>query len=107
VSEPVVSAGKLVRDDEGQPLFVQRYSDRLLAELLRARRSVRRERSFQLPALHSIADSVSRWARARPLAAAWAERLTYGLEARGREVPPRDVVSTPSPAICCVRATQI
>jgi hypothetical protein len=58
VPEPLVSAGKLVRDDDGQPIFIQRYSDRLLAELLRARRAVRRERSvhFQLPALHSVAD---------------------------------------------------
>jgi hypothetical protein len=30
VPEPLVSAGKLVRDDEGQPIVVRRYSDHLL-----------------------------------------------------------------------------
>jgi hypothetical protein len=61
VQEPIVSGGSMVRDDTGQPIFVRRYSDRLLAELLRARRPLRRERSvhFQLPALHSIADAVA------------------------------------------------
>src|SRR5690349_19315445 len=29
VAEPLVSAGKLVRDDTGQPVTVQRYSDNL------------------------------------------------------------------------------
>jgi hypothetical protein len=38
VQEPIVSGGSMVRDDAGQPIFVRRYSDRLLAELLRARR---------------------------------------------------------------------
>jgi hypothetical protein len=36
VSEPLVSAGKLVCDAEGQPMVIQRYSDHLLALLLRA-----------------------------------------------------------------------
>jgi hypothetical protein len=59
VPEPLVSAGKLVRDDDGQPIMVRRYSDRLLAELLRARRPPPRERSvhFHLPVLHSMADA--------------------------------------------------
>ena len=30
VPEPLVSAGKLVRDDNGQPITVRRYSDSLL-----------------------------------------------------------------------------
>ena len=36
--EPVVSDGKVVRDDAGQPLSTQRYSDALLIELLKANR---------------------------------------------------------------------
>ena len=38
VAEPLVSAGKLVRDDDGQPLAIRRYSDNLLIALLKARR---------------------------------------------------------------------
>ncbi len=59
VPELLVSAGKLVRDDQGQPITVRRYSDNLLLALLRAHRPPRRERSvrFQLPALHSAADA--------------------------------------------------
>ena len=61
VAEPLVSAGRLVRDDDGQPIAVRRYSDNLLLALLRARRPPRRERSvrFQLPALRSAADAAS------------------------------------------------
>jgi hypothetical protein len=61
VSEPLVSAGKLVRGDDGQPIMVQRYSDNLLLALLRAHRLPWRERSvrFQLPALRSVADAAS------------------------------------------------
>ena len=61
VPELLVSAGKLVRDDQGQPITVRRYSDNLLLALLRAHRPPRRERSvrFQLPALHSAADAAS------------------------------------------------
>jgi hypothetical protein len=59
VAEPLVSAGKLVRDDDGQPLAVRRYSDNLLLALLKAHRPPRRERSvlFRLPALRSAADA--------------------------------------------------
>jgi len=39
--EPVVSAGKLVRDDDGNPVMVRRYSDTLLLALLRAHRPAR------------------------------------------------------------------
>jgi hypothetical protein len=38
VREPLVSGGKLVRGDDGQPLSIQRYSDQLLTLLLRAHR---------------------------------------------------------------------
>jgi hypothetical protein len=38
VSEPVISMGKLVRDDNGEPVTIQRYSDNLLLSLLRAHR---------------------------------------------------------------------
>jgi hypothetical protein len=61
VLEPLVSAGKLVRDDEGKPISVRRYSDNLLLTLLKAHRPPRRERSvrFQLPPLHSAADGAA------------------------------------------------
>ncbi len=38
VQEPVVSSGKVVRDDDGQPIAIRRYSDMLLLALLKARR---------------------------------------------------------------------
>jgi hypothetical protein len=59
ISEPLVSAGKLVRGDDGQPITVRRYSDNLLLVLLKARRLPRRERSvrFQLPPLRSAANA--------------------------------------------------
>ena len=41
VSEPLVSAGKLVRDDDDRPMVIQRYSDQLLIALLRAHRPER------------------------------------------------------------------
>jgi hypothetical protein len=61
VPEPLVSAGKLVRDDEGQPMTVRRYSDNLLLALLKAHRPPRRERSvrLQLPPLDSAADGAA------------------------------------------------
>jgi len=55
VPEPLVSAGKLVRDDNGQPIMVPRYSDTLLLALLRARRQ--RSVRLQLPALRSETDA--------------------------------------------------
>ena len=46
IPEPLVSAGRLVRDDADQPLIVQRYSDQLLLALLRAHKPEKfRERS--------------------------------------------------------------
>jgi len=47
VAEPLVSAGKLVRGDDGQPIMVRRYSDKLLLELLRANRRPQRERMMR------------------------------------------------------------
>jgi hypothetical protein len=38
VEEPLVSAGRLVLDADGQPLTVRRYSDRLLELLLKSKR---------------------------------------------------------------------
>jgi hypothetical protein len=61
VQEPLVSAGKLVRDDDGQLIAIRRYSDNLLLALLKARRPPRHEGTvrFQLPVLQSAADAVS------------------------------------------------
>jgi len=61
VPEPLVSGGKLVRDAEGQPITIRRYSDNLLLALIRAHRPPRRERAvpFQLPVLHSAADAAA------------------------------------------------
>jgi hypothetical protein len=41
VQEPLVSAGKIVRDDDGLPIAIRRYSDTLLLALLKAHRSQR------------------------------------------------------------------
>jgi hypothetical protein len=78
VTEPLVSAGKLVRDDDGQPISVRRYSDHLLLALLKAHRPPRRERSvrFQLPALRSAADAAG--AMASITAAVAAGEITPG-----------------------------
>jgi hypothetical protein len=38
VPVPLVSAGKIVRDDDGQPIAIRRYSDNLLLALLKAHR---------------------------------------------------------------------
>ena len=61
VQEPLVSAGKLVRDDDGQPIAVRRYSDNVLLALLKAHRPPGRQRSvrFKLPQLRSAADAAS------------------------------------------------
>ena len=37
-NEPAISAGKWVHDDEGQPAYIRKYSDRLLEVLLRGAR---------------------------------------------------------------------
>jgi len=37
VDEPLVSVGKIVRDDSGQPIMMKKYSDQLLITLLKAR----------------------------------------------------------------------
>jgi hypothetical protein len=61
VEEPLVSAGRLVRDENGQPITVTRYSDNLLLALLKAHRPPRRERPmrFQLKPLRSAADAAA------------------------------------------------
>ena len=58
VSEPVISMGKLVRDEKDQPVTIQRYSDNLLLALLRARRPERfRDRtSVELDISDRLAD---------------------------------------------------
>jgi len=78
IPEPLVSAGKLVRDDQGQPIVVRRYSDHLLLALLKARRPPPRERlvSFQLPALRSAGDAAG--AMASITAAVAAGEITPG-----------------------------
>lgn len=38
VPRPLVSAGKLVKDDSGAPVILREYSDRLMEILLRAHR---------------------------------------------------------------------
>jgi hypothetical protein len=46
VQEPLVSAGKIIRDDDGNPIAIRRYSDAMLTLLLKARRPEKfRERS--------------------------------------------------------------
>jgi hypothetical protein len=78
VPEPLVSAGKLVRDDDGQPIAIRRYSDNLLLALLKAHRPARRERSvrFPLPALRTAADAIG--AMAAMTAAVAAGEITPG-----------------------------
>ena len=41
VQEPLVRGGKVVRDDDGQPIAIRRYSDALMIALLKARRPER------------------------------------------------------------------
>ena len=57
VPEPLVSAGRVVRNDDGQPLAIRRYSDNLLLALLKARRPKR----FKDRAVveHDIADGLA------------------------------------------------
>jgi hypothetical protein len=57
VPEPLVSAGKVVRDDDGQPLAIRRYSDTLMLALLKARRPERfKDRAY---IEHDISDRVA------------------------------------------------
>ena len=70
VQEPLVSGGKVVRDDDGQPLAIRRYSDTLMLALLKARRPEK----FKDRAVveHDIADGLAdrlEAARQRALAA--------------------------------------
>ena len=68
--EPLVSAGRVVRDDDGQPIAIRRYSDTLMIALLKARRPDR----FKDRAVveHDLADGLAdrlEAARQRALAA--------------------------------------
>src|SRR6516162_10423180 len=59
VPEPLVSAGKVVRDDDGRPIAIRRYSDALMIALLKARRPERfkdRAVANQRRALDEIAE---------------------------------------------------
>ena len=70
VPEPLVSAGRVVRDDDGAPLAIRRYSDMLMLALLKARRP-ERFKDRQLVE-HDIADGLAdrlEAARQRALAA--------------------------------------
>jgi hypothetical protein len=59
VPQPLVSAGKLVRGDDGQPITIQRYSDSLLLALLKTHpRRTRNSIGLPLPPLQSLADAV-------------------------------------------------
>ena len=77
---PLVSAGKLVRDDNGQPIMVRRYSDNLLMALLKAHRLPRCGRSARFPLLllQSAADAPNAMAS---IAAAVAEGTITPAEA--------------------------
>jgi hypothetical protein len=57
VQEALVSAGRVVRDDDGQPLAIRRYSDTLMLALLKARRPEK----FKDRAVveHDIADGLA------------------------------------------------
>jgi hypothetical protein len=69
VSEPLVSAGKLVRDENGNPMVIKRYSDNLLALLLRAHKPDRfRDRtSVEFDVSDKLADRLEA-ARRRAIA---------------------------------------
>jgi hypothetical protein len=80
VPEPVVSSGRVVRDDDGQPLAIRRYSDNLLLALLKARRPER----FKDRAVveHDIADGLAdRLEAARQRALAQVQRAVTRLPA--------------------------
>jgi hypothetical protein len=54
---PLVSAGKVVRGDDGQPITIRQYSDRLLLALMEMRR--RRRACLEMPLLKSAADPLA------------------------------------------------
>jgi hypothetical protein len=57
VQEPLVSGGKVVRDDDGQPIAIRRYSDALMIALLKARRPERFKDRAVIE--HDIADNLA------------------------------------------------
>jgi len=82
VAEPVVSAGKVVRGDDGLPLAIRRYSDALMLALLKARRPEKfKDRQV---VEHDIADGLAdrlEAARRRALAASSGCRTVASLPA--------------------------
>src|SRR5271156_4372552 len=56
VQEPLVSGGKVGRDDDGQPLAIRRYSDTLMLALLKARRPERFKDRAVIE--HDVSDSL-------------------------------------------------
>jgi hypothetical protein len=77
IQEPLVSGGKLVREDDGQPIAIRRYSDTLMIALLKARRPERfKERAV---VEHDITDNLADRldaGRRRALAASTAAAVT-------------------------------
>jgi hypothetical protein len=57
VLEPLVSGGKVVRDDDGQPIAIPRYSDTLMLALLKARRPDRFKDRAEV--VHDFSDRVA------------------------------------------------
>jgi hypothetical protein len=57
VPVPLVSAGKVVHGDDGQPIIIQHYSDRLLITLIEAHRQ--RHERLELPSLQSAGDPLA------------------------------------------------
>ncbi len=57
VEEPVVSAGKLVRNIDGTPLTVRKYSDALMAALAKARLAEFKDKPVEV---HSRMEVVER-----------------------------------------------
>jgi len=57
VQEPLVSAGKIVRDDDGLPIAIRRYSDTLLLALLKAHRPGRFKERAVIE--HDVSDKLA------------------------------------------------
>jgi hypothetical protein len=57
IPEPLVSAGRVLRDDDGHPLAIRRYSDNLLLALLKACRPEKFK--YRAVVEHDIADGLA------------------------------------------------
>jgi hypothetical protein len=68
VQEPLVSGGKLVRDDDGQPIAIRRYSDALMIALLKARRPGRFKDRAVVEHVAIASSVLDRVRRGKPLA---------------------------------------